>query len=81
MAACRHAVHPHFVQRKQRCKARVRRDRIDGAGNFTRPALPARRTDIALVLVVVAFVLGQGDYEAGFDERAGKIRVHPGRGP
>ena len=79
VAAGRHAVDADLVELQQRREARIAADRIDGARHLGRPQLPAVGARVAVVPVVVSAVFRQGDNEAGFDQAARQIGMHPGR--
>src|SRR5262249_56307657 len=79
VAARRHAVHADLVEGQQRLEARVRADGVDRAGYLGRTAVPAFGADHAVVLEVVAPVLGHRDDEALLHQHEREIRVHPWR--
>src|SRR5262249_57048661 len=79
VATRRHAIHADLVEGQQWLEARVRADGVDRAGYLGRTALPAFGADHAVVLEVVAPVLGHRDDEALLHQHAREIRVHPWR--
>ena len=60
-------------------KAGVAADRVDGARDFGRVHGPAIGAGVAVVLVVVGPVFGQGHHKAAVHQAARQIGMHPGR--